>query len=459
MTNAERELPQRWVWSTLGEAFDVIMGQSPPSHTYNVEGKGLPFFQGKAEFGPLHPTPVKWCSEPGKIAQAGDVLISVRAPVGPTNLCVEESCIGRGLAAIRPKNNAPSQYVLYWLKLTARQLAEQATGTTFAAISGTTLRNHPIPFAPMDEQRRIVAKIEELFSRLDAGVAALKRVQAALKRYKASVLKAACEGQLVPQDPSDEPATALLSRILDERRARWEAILRTNGKDPKRAKYEEPIAPITNVLPTLPDDWCWASLSQVSWDAGYGTSQKCEYEADGPPVIRIPNITAGSFDLGDLKHATLADELPLDGDLSIGDFVVIRTNGSKDLIGRAGYVRQPFSTPHYFASYLIRYRLLSTQIGDWLAAIWDSGFLRGQIEQSAATSAGQYNVSVGSLNRIVFPLPPLQLQKHIIAELDRQLSILSKLDLSCQFNLDRASRLRQSILSKAFNGQLRTGAD
>ena len=113
MVNGLKQLPDDWTLSTLNEVSDVILGQSPSSETYNMDGKGLPFYQGKAEFGDLYPTPVKWCSKPNKIAESGDILISVRAPVGPTNLCQEKSAIGRGLAALRPKNDMPSKYLLY----------------------------------------------------------------------------------------------------------------------------------------------------------------------------------------------------------------------------------------------------------------------------------------------------------------------------------------------------------
>lgn len=162
-------LASNWKHARLDEACDVILGQSPPGNTYNTVGDGLPFFQGKAEFGEMYPTAVKWCSAPTKIAEAEDVLISVRAPVGPTNLCPSKACIGRGLAAIRPKHGTPPRYVLYALRATVAALAEQATGTTFEAVNGSDLRAHKIPLAPPNEQARIVAEIEKQFTRLDAG--------------------------------------------------------------------------------------------------------------------------------------------------------------------------------------------------------------------------------------------------------------------------------------------------
>ena len=97
-------LPKGWKIVKLGDLCDIVMGQSPPSSTYNSDGIGLPFFQGKAEFTELYPLTKKWCSEPKKIAELNDILLSVRAPVGDTNIANQKCCIGRGLAAIRYEN-------------------------------------------------------------------------------------------------------------------------------------------------------------------------------------------------------------------------------------------------------------------------------------------------------------------------------------------------------------------
>ena len=139
--------------------------------------------------------------------------------------------------------------------------------------------NRELPYShPSPEQRRIVAEIEKQFTRLDASVAALKRVQANLKRYRASVLKAACEGKLVPTEAElaqtegrdYEPADQLLARILSERRARWES------QEKRGRKYKEPAAPDTSNLPKLPEAWVWATvlIQQVSHRIQYGTSSK-----------------------------------------------------------------------------------------------------------------------------------------------------------------------------------------
>lgn len=113
-----RTLPKGWKMVRLGEEVsDIIMGQSPPSSTYNIEKIGIPFYQGKAEFGEHHPKTIKLCSKPVKVAEPDDILISVRAPEGDVNICEATSCIGRGLAAIRTnKKLLDSQFLYYFLK-------------------------------------------------------------------------------------------------------------------------------------------------------------------------------------------------------------------------------------------------------------------------------------------------------------------------------------------------------
>ena len=193
------DLPEGWEYVPLKDAVHIILGQSPSSTTYNKEGNGLPFFQGKTEFGEIYPTVRQWCTEPKKIAEKEDVLVSVRAPVGPTNLAPSECAIGRGLAALRPLGGSDSKYFLYLIRRYQDKLASLGTGTTFEAISGDTLKSFIVPVAPLEQQKRIVAKIEELFSHIDAGIEALKKAKQLLKQYRQSVLKAAVTGELTKE--------------------------------------------------------------------------------------------------------------------------------------------------------------------------------------------------------------------------------------------------------------------
>ena len=178
----------------LKDCATIIAGQSPQSKYYNTTGEGLPFFQGKADFGELYPTVRVYCSKPTKIAEKDDILLSVRAPVGPTNLSPGKVCIGRGLTAIRPDDSLDLKYLLNYFRYFEIQLASQGTGTTFKAITQAVVKNLDIPIPPKDEQRRIVSRIEELFSKLDKGVETLQTTKQQLAVYRQAVLTEAFEG-------------------------------------------------------------------------------------------------------------------------------------------------------------------------------------------------------------------------------------------------------------------------
>ena len=335
-----RSFPIGWVLSTLEEACVVIQGQSPPGTTYNTNGLGLPFLQGKAEFTDLYPKAVKWCSAPSKIAEPDDVLISIRAPVGPTNLCAVQSCIGRGLAAIRTQGDMPAKYILYAMRATEEDLRANSTGTTFEAIRGNDLRSHPFPLPPLAEQRRIVAEIEKQFTRLDASVAALKRVQANLKRYRASVLKAACKGKLVPieaelarsEGRDYEPADQLLERILLERRARWGA------QEKRRGKYKEPAAPDPSDLPELPEGWVWVNLDQIVYLLEGGSAIAATNTPSSRKVLRSSAVRNGFIDLNDYRY--LPDDAIRASDPYIvsGDLLFTRLSGTLEYVGNCAVV-------------------------------------------------------------------------------------------------------------------------
>jgi type I restriction enzyme S subunit len=197
----------------LKDITDIIMGQSPPSSTYNINKVGLPFYQGKKEFGDLFPTPEKYCSEPKKIAESNDILISVRAPVGSTNICKEKSCIGRGLAAIRTKEKIKKYYLFYYLKYFVFNLIEKSTGTTFNAISKDTLESFKVSLFSLLEQQQIIKEIESRLSVCDKVEKNVEQNLSKIEYLRQSILKKAFEGKLVPQDPNDLPAGELLKQI------------------------------------------------------------------------------------------------------------------------------------------------------------------------------------------------------------------------------------------------------
>lgn len=151
----------------LGNIAEIIAGQSPPSSTYNNEGNGIPFFQGKADYGEKFPSIRYWCTEPTKISLPNDILISMRAPVGPVNINIVQSCIGRGLSAIRVKKNVSRDFIYYWLKKNQHIIAAKETGSTFKAITQKILNEIVVPFPSYPDQlhiANILTKAENLIT-------------------------------------------------------------------------------------------------------------------------------------------------------------------------------------------------------------------------------------------------------------------------------------------------------
>lgn len=207
-----------WKELPLNDVCKIILGQSPDSQTYNDDGIGLPFFQGKADFTNMYPIVKHYCSQFSKIAEINDILLSVRAPVGAVNISNCKCCIGRGLAALREiKDVSLYKFIYYLIKFKENELHKRETGTTFKAITGDRLKTVPISLPTLSEQERIVEEIEKMFAKADKMLEVIEKSIKFAEQLKQSVLKKAFEGKLVPQDPNDEPASVLLERIKSEK--------------------------------------------------------------------------------------------------------------------------------------------------------------------------------------------------------------------------------------------------
>lgn len=324
-------------------------------------------------------------------------------------------------------------------------------GAGLAHITKGRFEESEIPRPEIPEQRRIVAEIEKQFTRLEAGVTALRRVQANLKRYRAAVLKAACEGRLVPteaelakaENRKFETGEELLARILTERRKNW------NG----RGQYKEPAAPPTENLPNLPRDWTWASLDQLLGMMRNGISAKPDAES-GLPILRINAVRPLSVNLAESRYLDAkASDYP-DYALSEGDLLFTRYNGNPDLVGVCGVV-PPLTAPIVHPDKLIRCKLVhSGALPDFVAIMANVGASRNYLAKRVRTTAGQAGISGSDLKGLPIPLAPLTQQKAIVAEVERRLSLLQKLDSIVSAGAQRAMRLRLGILHGAFLGNL-----
>ncbi len=465
-----KELPNTWVLARLSEVGDFHCGQSPTTSTVNSIGIGVPYVSGPEQWDGARVHLTKWTSDARRVAPDGSIFITVKGAGVGTVFPGTRAAIGRDIYAFSPLGEISPRYLEHGLRWTIHEIVKKAVGD-IPGLSKGQLSDHCLPLAPSSEQRRIVDVLDSYLTRLDVAEQALLRAQANLRRYRASVLKAAVEGRLViteaelarQEGREYEPASVLLARILAERKLRWEkaelAKMKAKGIVPKddrwKARYEEPVGPDLSGLPDLPEGWCWTTVEALFWNAGYGTSQKCSLEGQGPVVLRIPNIRNQRIDLADLKYATDAEQLSDEGEVGAGDFLFIRTNGSKELIGRGALVGADLREACHFASYLIRLRLVLVDASaEWFARAWHSEPVRSQLMRDAASSAGQHNVSLGSACSFVLPLPPMAEQARIVTELARLESVAEGAEANLLEAVAHIARLRQSILKWAFEGKL-----
>jgi len=187
------KVPKEWETVKLSEIAKIIMGQSPPSSTYNNIGEGLPFLQGKLEFGEVYPSPKIYCSDPIKIAEAGDILISVRAPVGDVNLTPYKLCIGRGLAVIRinaKKGNY--KFYFYYLKKEKDSWEKLSKGSTFKAINKSDIENFIVPLPSLSEQQ----KIAEILLTVDELLDLKKKKREKIEKLKNGLMNLLLTGKI-----------------------------------------------------------------------------------------------------------------------------------------------------------------------------------------------------------------------------------------------------------------------
>ena len=463
----KNNLPPGWVTTTIGEACLI----NPRSFVEPVEDDWpvsfVPMAAVEARTGRIDLSRVRTYADVNKgytrFAE-GDVLFAKITP------CMENGkiAIAKGLTnasgcgstefhVLRTEGGLCREYLMsFLLQDDFRKGAQRSMSGTAGQlrVPAAFLADAPLLLAPLAEQRRIVAEIEKQFTRLDASVESLKRAQANLKRYRASVLKSACEGSLVRTEAElaraegrdYEPAGVLLERILKERRARWE----TQPK--RRGQYKEPSAPDTSDLPDLPEGWAWATVQQLSNLIQYGTSAKASTDASGIPVLRMGNIQGGSLGYSDLKYLPEHNPDVQKTLLNHGDLLFNRTN-SAELVGKSAVYKDNHPSA-CFASYLIRVSFSDEFSSDYACACINSQYGRSFIGRVKSQQVGQANVNGSKLASMPLPLPPLAEQQRIVAQVERRLSVIQQAEATVTASLARADRLRQSILKQAFSGQL-----
>lgn len=332
------------------------------------------------------------------------------------------------------------------------------------------IRHFTLSVPPSGEQQRIVAAIDSHLTRLDDAAASLGRAQAKLKAYRASVLKAAVEGRLVPTEAGlaraekrdYEPADVLLARILTERRRRWEeaelARLKAAGKTPKdnkwKQKYEEPTAPDLRDAPSLAEGWCWASAEQVG-DILLGRQRSQSYLTGRwyRPYLRVANIKDDRIDFADLEEMDFDPAHYEKYRLRAGD-ILLSEGQSPHLVGQSAIYRGGIDGL-CFQKTLHRFRPVPGGPTSGFAQIVFRANVRlGVYKRVAPITTNIAHLTLEKFKESRFPLPPEREQERIVGEVERLLSVADTSGRQATNDVTRLRRLRQSILRFAFEGKL-----
>ena len=342
---------------TLKDVCKINMGQSPESSSYNDNSEGIPFFQGNADFGERYPSTRVWCNAPTKVANAGDILISVRAPIGALNYAKEECCIGRGLAAITPNTDKVSSEFIYWLlKGKNSELNSKGTGSTFKAIGRKVLEETLVPNYGFEQQHACATNLE--------------KAHAIIQKRKQELL------------------------LLD---------------DLIKARFVE----LFGTYPNNEKGWVTGTIRDLVNEVRYGSSRKAAEGCSGKyPYLRMNNITyGGELDLTDTKTIDIPDEELDKCTVRRGDLLFNRTN-SKELVGKTCvYNRDEVMV---LAGFVVRVRLNDRALPEFVSAFMNTDFSKQMLLGMCKAAIGQANINAQELQNIGIYIPPIEVQQDFV---------------------------------------------
>jgi len=400
-------IPKEWKVVRLGELkeIELIMGQSPPGKSYNREGKGFPFIQGKAEFGSIYPTPILWTSQPTKVAEKGDILISVRAPVGEVNICPYRLCIGRGLAAVRIMNGS-NMFYFYWFQKEKQRIKNFGKGSTFKAITKDELSNLLLPLPPLPEQK----KIAEILSTVDEAIEKVDEAIARTERLK----------------------KGLMQNLL------------TKGVGHKDFKDTE--------IGRIPKEWEVVELgTYIDVFSGYAFKSE-DFLADrskGVPIIKIGNLQNGKVIVDDKTSFVPGDfyENLSDFQLHYGD-VLIALSGATT--GKIAVVDRNIGLA-LVNQRVGKFKILNSNIlQKFFYFLAQSDRFKRFVLRNIGQSA-QGNLSPNQVKKLKLPLPPLPEQKEIaeiLSTVDKRLELLRN-------KKEKLERIKKGLMNDLLTGKKR----
>jgi type I restriction enzyme S subunit len=462
------KIPKGWIQVKLGEIAEIIPGISfKPEQLCKQDAKNVRILRGgniqNDDYFLLEDdyfVPKDIVSDDQLLRRYDIILVSStgsKQAIGKAAIIKEELnnlSVGAFLKVIRIYENIQKKYIgFYFYTLSYRNyIREIVKGVNINNIKDSYLNEMFLPLPPLPEQQRIVTKIEELFTKLDAGMEALKKAREQIKRYRQAVLKYAFEGKLTEEwreanRDKLESASVLLERIKEERKKKLGKKYRELPPVDLSARQAGP-----SELPELPKGWMWVRLGEIANDINPGfASGKHNKDNMGIPHLRPMNINfKGEIDLSNIKYVQPEKEFDK---LMRGDILFNNTN-SPELLGKTCYIKE--NTNWAYSNHMTRIRVNESLVNPaWISYCLHTLFLNGFFKLNCTHHVNQASINTTFLSeRIYIPSPPLPEQHRIVEEIERRLSIADATEKTIDQCLKQAERLRQSILKMAFEGKL-----
>jgi type I restriction enzyme S subunit len=408
------EVPEHWRISRLKHATHLCMGQSPPSEQYNIDGIGVPFLQGCAEFSTDHPIAEKHCDAASKVTEVGDLLFSVRAPVGRLNVADKRYGIGRGLCGIRPRSAYSNRFLFYWLHEVTRSLQAVATGSTYEAVSVDQVACAVALVPEHCEQTAIAAFLDRETGKIDALIAEQRRLIELLQEKRQAVISHAVTKGLNPDAPMKDSGIEWLGMV--------------------------------------PEHWIKSKPKFVTTKIVDGVHFKPDYVPEGIPFVTVQNLTANdgiTFDNLNYITAEAHEEYYRRANPEKGD-VLLTKDGATLGVARVIETDQVFSI---FVSVALL-KPVHSRLDPW--------FLRFAVESSVVfqqfkageQGSGLKHIHLVDLRNVVILLPPLKEQREIVRVLHVRLGNLKSLCNEAERAITILQERRSALISAAVTGQI-----
>jgi type I restriction enzyme S subunit len=446
-------LPSGWVWTELGGIINPSKEKVNP-----LEFQGIPFIgleHIEKDTGKIlsHGLSNEVRSTKSRF-NSGDLLYGKLRPyLNKVSVADFDGVCSTDILVFSSSPNISNKYLFFRFLCGdfVKYASQNVSGVQHPRVNFKTLSQFNIPLPPLPEQHRIVARIEQLFTNLDAGMESLKAARAQLKRYRQSVLKSACEGRLVPTEAElaraegreYQPAEVLLERILEERRRKWE-------ENKKGKRYKEAALPDMTEMSELPEGWCWVNLEQYSFEVKDGTHDSPKYQLSGIPFVTQKNIKHSGLNFSKMNYISIEDHNNFyrRSNPTRGDIIISMIGANRGMscivnvdtvfsIKNVGLVK-PYK---FYNSIKFLDIFMKSPVGQ-------------RIILEKSRGGAQSFIGLTELRGWLISLPPLAEQHRIVAEVERRLSVADEMEKTIEQSLKQAERLRQSILKRAFDGKL-----